>query len=172
MKVVWEFRSALPRHADDITCVTQASRDRAGRLVLQAATWPGVISAAVMCAADDDARAAIAEVQRICEAIEGAGRCKIDLVLLLVARSGEAHSYYPINALRNAALARARTDLVFLCDVDFVVWQVCAGEGFFSRACCCCCWLTLLRRASDGSCALRACTARCGSCVQMTAAPS
>ena len=43
------------------------------------------------------------------------GTCAVDLVLIWVTSE---HARYPINALRNAALAHAQTDLVLLSDVD------------------------------------------------------
>lgn len=64
--------------------------------------------------------------------MEARGGCRLDVTLLTEEEQGagrdgggeagvEGLADYPINAMRNEALRRARTELVLLLDVDFVV---------------------------------------------------
>ena len=114
-----------------VTLVTQCSMDRFPQLKEQALAYANApISVAlyipfdrseVTLNAPEDSKA----LQRIRLfhqelAAEGARRVTISL-LFGNASSKRAHDdLYPVNALRNVALEAAKTDLVFLSDVDFV----------------------------------------------------
>ena len=62
------------------------------------------------------------DIRRVCR-IEAKGACQLDIVLYseLMASSELIEVLYPINALRNAALLMARTDLVFNLDIDMLI---------------------------------------------------
>lgn len=103
----------------------------------QCDVWSGIISAAVY-VAKVDGQAVVVElssnqdprlvplasvasrVRAFHAAAESKGLCKLDLQL--VSQDVESvwlSALYPVNAMRNRALAAARTDVVLLLDVDF-----------------------------------------------------
>ena len=97
-----------------ITLVTHMSWDRRGQLLNTVRAWAqGRCVVAVWLPQDCAPQAA--ELHQRFESGECGAACAVDLVLIFC--SGE-HTRYPINALRNAALAHATTDLVLLSDVD------------------------------------------------------
>ena len=146
------LRSRLRRAPTDITLVTCLTDDRIERLAAQCSLWSGVVSAAVLLprrpAAAWRARARLSSLHAKLER-EGSG-CRLDLTLLRPARRGSscggsscgAAPLVPINALRNAALEAARTDLVLLLDVDLL-----PSKGLHERLC-----AARLRRALAASC--------------------
>jgi glycosyltransferase-like protein LARGE len=134
---VW--RSAKPRAPTDITLVTQLSVDRLPMLRRQCESWGSVIAAAAHVWVDGKglvaapggaaldgepaaaAERAVAAAHAAAEAGAAGARCKLDLVLIREALpEGDAGGLYPVNALRNRALALAATELVLLLDADFV----------------------------------------------------
>lgn len=129
--------SSKPRSPSDVTLVTQLSFERLYMLEGQCDVWNGVISAAVYIALVngqavtvelnsnqdpqltpmDVIRAKFEEFHKLAEA---KSLCKLDLQLV----SHEVESVwlsalYPVNAMRNRAIANARTDVILLLDVDF-----------------------------------------------------
>ena len=129
--------SDKPREPTDVTLVTQLSFERLYMLEGQCNVWHGVISAAVYIALVQDKAVTVelnsnqdprltdmSEILRQFEEFhslaESKGFCKLDLILI----SHEVESVwlsalYPVNSMRNRALANARTDIVLLMDVDF-----------------------------------------------------
>lgn len=55
--------------------------------------------------------------------MEARGACQLDIVLYseVMASSALIEVLYPLNALRNAALLMARTELIFILDGDMVI---------------------------------------------------
>jgi hypothetical protein len=102
--------------ADDITLVTQCSPDRLQRIQQLARIWNGPISAAVYVAHDN-----FNGVARLLSLWENSAivRKHVDFHLASV-DARDATGAYPINALRNLAWEHARTDQLFLLDVDFM----------------------------------------------------
>ena len=112
--------------AGAITLVTQCSEDRVAQLAHTAAGWGGHVVAAVLLQSSSvsTARARIRQ-QLLASAAEG---CRLCVLLCVQDRRRGARSeaglaagaLYPINALRNLALAAVRTELLLLVDVDQV----------------------------------------------------
>lgn len=101
--------------ASSITLVTQLSWDRRSQLVKTVSSWKlGRCVAAVWLPRDCAAEARLLH-ERLEVLAAGEDSCAVDLVLVWVSSQ---HPRYPINALRNMALAHASTDLVLLSDVD------------------------------------------------------
>jgi len=137
LKVEASLSSNKPREPTDVTLITQLSFERLYMLQGQCDVWHGVISAAVHIALvngkavtvelnsnQDPQLTDMSEIlQRFKEFhtfAENRGLCKLDL--LLIAQDVESvwlSGLYPVNAMRNRALANARTDIVLLLDVDF-----------------------------------------------------
>lgn len=142
------LRSAFPSSAANsgICLVTQCSLDRLPRLAQQLEAWEGEVSCAVFVDAREEsldaAKARRSIVETCCHA-----------AATLAARNPEAPSpvwtitvvyrlkdedvvcaaydqLYPVNALRNVAMAGARSGCVFLLDVDFV-----PSNGLYQRLC-------------------------------------
>jgi hypothetical protein len=140
LKIEHILDSKKPRAATDVTLVTQLSFERLYMLEGQCDVWNGVISAAVYIAlvdgqavtveldSEEDPRLTpIAIVRKQFEEFhrmaEAKSLCKLDLQL--VSQQVESvwlSALYPVNAMRNRALANARTDVILLLDVDF--WPV------------------------------------------------
>ena len=121
-----ELRSALPRIERDVTLVTHCSDDRLRNLEAQIARWPGPVSAAIFIHGDDDGdggpgggggdgggcgasrasriRATLGALRALHAATEAIGSCRLDLVAF-AARPGLERARYPVNAMRNRALA-------------------------------------------------------------------
>lgn len=138
----WPLRSKLPRRSRDITLVTVATWDRLQRLSAQCRVWKGVISAAIFAPHNIDVEALKADVLSLHDEVEKARRCRLDIILLESAvverrscccqvpgvlpmcncttKQYSTIELCPINALRNAALELAITDLVLLLDVDLL----------------------------------------------------
>ena len=105
-----------------ITLVTQCSVDRIPQLEAQARAWNGAMSVAIFIQAPATDLPAIAELHERLTATGSSLSIEIILVHSLAA-DGEFSEYerlYPINTLRNTAVEHARTELLFLVDVDFV----------------------------------------------------
>jgi len=121
-----------------ICLVTQCSLDRLGRLEEQLVLWDGEVSVAVFADAPavglDAALARQAVLETCARAAARRARQRgsksdlplswtVTLVYQLRSTDVKCQAYdllYPINTLRNAALASARAELLFLLDVDFV----------------------------------------------------
>lgn len=58
-----------------------------------------------------------------CHRLEALGRCQMDIVVYseLIADDDNAALLFPLNALRNAAMLLARTDLIMLADADLLI---------------------------------------------------
>ncbi|KAK9823334.1 hypothetical protein WJX72_002012 [[Myrmecia] bisecta] len=130
LKVEAVFKSARPHADTEITIITQCSVDRLYMLESQCATWGGVTSAAVYWPLEyfnptntERLQTAINEVKTFHAKMEAApaGGCRLDIVLLSEVIKSQDLWAYPYNALRNQALARAKTEVLLLLDVDFVV---------------------------------------------------
>lgn len=137
LKIEQELSTNKARSPQDVTLVTQLSFERLYMLEGQCDVWNGVISAAVYIAllngkvvtvelnSNQDPRLTdISEVEakfkQFHQLAEAKGLCKLDLQL--VSQTVESiwlSALYPVNAMRNRALANARTDAVLLLDVDF-----------------------------------------------------
>ena len=100
----------------DITSVTQLSADRLQRIQQIARVWKGPISAAVYAKKNNfEATRLMLSIWKKSKLV----RTHVDLHLV----SRDAYmdaTPYPINMLRNIAWKHARTDQLFLLDVDFV----------------------------------------------------
>jgi glycosyltransferase-like protein LARGE len=117
------------------TLVTQLSLDRLPQFEQQATSWKGNISAAVyfpfpspalneVCHDSNKMVSALQEVAAAYDRLMSLDSNRTVTISLLWATEqvgDEYDSAYPINALRNLALRAAKSDLVLLLDVDFVV---------------------------------------------------
>lgn len=137
LKIEQVLDTRKARRRTDVTLVTQLSFERLYMLEGQCDVWNGVISAAVYIAlvggravtvelnSNQDPQLADLDAVRtrfrqFHDLAEAKGLCKLDLQLV----SQEVESVwlsglYPVNSMRNRALANARTDVVLLLDVDF-----------------------------------------------------
>lgn len=94
----------------------------------QCKTWPGPMVAVIYTYLElfdtanrqrvEEAKASIADLHARMEAEPGA--CALNLVLMSEAVGPGEGWAYPYNPLRNQAIARARTKLILLLDVDFI----------------------------------------------------
>lgn len=108
--------SRLGRGDSDVTIVTQCSLSRLSRLEHMCLLWTGVISVAVFA---EGGRRASQCMRRLTSAlhdrVELAGKCRLDMCLCQPASGPSSRDdLYPVNALRNAAVGAARTDMVLL----------------------------------------------------------
>lgn len=133
----WESSIEQPR--ESITLMTQLSADRLNMLENQCRTWPDKILAAVyipiftkephkrsklrleweslLNATQEDVLLGIDSFHGF---MERTARCALDIELLGHFMDPDEPEPYPINALRNKALLAAKTDMLFLLDVDFM----------------------------------------------------
>jgi hypothetical protein len=129
----WRSRKVVPREA--VTLVTQLSADRIFMLQNQCLTWPDPIVAVVHVplARDPDGgppwvplyrNSTLQDLLRSAGAfhrfMEGLASCALHLRLVGQFIDPLDPEPYPINALRNVALERVRTEALLLLDVDFV----------------------------------------------------
>lgn len=137
LEIVHILDTRKPRSPSDVTLVTQLSFERLYMLEGQCNVWDGVVSAAVYIAlvngqavtvelnSNQDPQLTHMDVilktfEDFHQIVEAKSLCKLDLQLV----SQEVESIwlsalYPVNAMRNRALANARTDVILLLDVDF-----------------------------------------------------
>ena len=102
-----------------VTLVTQCSEDRLPQLVRTASSWGGRAVAAVLL--QTGGRNSKARIRQQLASAENSSRLQVLLVRDRRPPTGLAEgALYPINALRNLALAAARTELLLLVDVDQV----------------------------------------------------
>jgi hypothetical protein len=109
-----------------VTLVTQCSDDRLPQLARTAAGWGGgCIAVAVLLSRNAGVRAARAQVRTLVDAAYKVNGCWMKVLLVMDARPPPAGgvltapgALYPINALRNLALAAACTELILVADVD------------------------------------------------------
>lgn len=108
-----------------VTLVTQCSEDRLPQLARTAAGWGGhVVVAVLLQSLPSTARARIR--QQLLHCVEEGGHLCVLLCVVQDRRQPRSEALltpgtlYPINALRNLALAAADTDLIMLVDVDQV----------------------------------------------------
>eukprot|EP00960_Hanusia_phi_P045090 757018-Hanusia_phi.AAC.5 len=95
----------------EVTLVTQLSWDKFSSLLSLRSRWPGPCVAAVLVP-----RSGTSELDL---GVKQLRRLHHETTQVIAVWEDELPSErYPINAMRNIALAHARTDLVFLCDVD------------------------------------------------------
>jgi hypothetical protein len=120
-------KPALSENA--VTLVTQCSVDRMPQLEAQARGWNGPMSVAIYVQEPETDLPAIAALHERLIATCSSLSMEITLVHSLPDAAGdggggeefsEYDRLYPINTLRNIATDHARTDLLFLLDVDFV----------------------------------------------------
>lgn len=102
----------------DTTATVQLSLDRFERLLDLTREWSGPISATIWVPVTEVKNAMKYLIQTIYP------RDRVD-IHLVVQRDTKP---YPINVLRNVAIKNARTDLVFLLDLDFIV-----SYGFYEK---------------------------------------
>lgn len=137
LKIEHILDSSKTRSLTDVTLVTQLSFERLYMLRGQCNMWNGVVSAAVYIPlvngeavtvelnSNLDPQLTPMEVIRkkfkeFHKDVESTSRCKLDLQL--VSQQMEniwLSALYPVNAMRNRAIANARTDVILLLDVDF-----------------------------------------------------
>ncbi|XP_075401946.1 xylosyl- and glucuronyltransferase LARGE2 [Tenrec ecaudatus] len=100
-----------PPRRHDITLVAQLSMDRLQMLEVLCSHWPGPMSLALYLTD--------AEAQQFLRFVEGSPVLSVrrNVAYHLVYREGPL---YPVNHLRNVALAQALTSHVFLSDIDFL----------------------------------------------------
>lgn len=105
-----------------ISLVTQCSVDRIDRLSQLLSAWRGPASVAVYIPYPQGSPEASAAIDLTLSRIrlEGGVGERCSQLSLSLSYQPHADAQYPINALRNIALKRATTELVFLLDVDFV----------------------------------------------------
>jgi Glycosyl-transferase for dystroglycan len=129
------WRSTRPPIREAITILTQLSADRLTMLENQCRTWPDPIIAIVYVpllrnASGDMPTIAtyqnttLDDVMRGMNSfhsfMEGTAMCALQMELVGQYINPTDPQAYPINSLRNRALAAAKTELVFMLDVDFV----------------------------------------------------
>lgn len=137
LKIEQTVDSAKPRMPSDVTLVTQLSFERLYMLEGQCNVWSGVISAAVYIALVDGKAVTVElnsnqdpqltsmdvirrKFEEFHKLAEEKSLCKLDLQL--VSQTVESiwlSALYPVNAMRNRAIANSRTDVILLLDVDF-----------------------------------------------------
>lgn len=137
LKIEQILDTSKPRSPSDVTLVTQLSFERLYMLEGQCDVWNGVVSAAVYIALvngqavtvelNSNQDPQLTPMDTILEKFkefhrlaESKSTCKLDLQL--VSHSVEniwLSALYPVNAMRNRAIANARTDVILLLDVDF-----------------------------------------------------
>ncbi|XP_015101609.1 xylosyl- and glucuronyltransferase LARGE2 isoform X2 [Vicugna pacos] len=100
-----------PSQPHDVTLVAQLSMDRLQMLEALCRHWPGPMSLALYLTD--------AEAQQFLRFVETSAvlSARQDVAYHVVYREGP---FYPINQLRNVALAQALTPYVFLSDIDFL----------------------------------------------------
>ena len=137
LNVEAKWLSARPRSIDDITVCTNSDFDRLYMLAGQCSSWGGPVSAVVYLPLElfsPQNRALVAEAKRQLAAlhaeVEARGDCTLDLVLVSEVLRPEAMWSFPYNSLRNQAIARTRTKLLILLDVDFLLRWGGAGGGW------------------------------------------
>lgn len=133
LKVEASWESHGYRDATDITLVTQMSSSKQNNLVELCAVWSGVISVAVyvpllhgkLVSGGTTAASVADTISRLAEfhkLMDTQGPCKLDMTLYSEdVASDVMAAFYPVNSLRNRALAQAKTEVVLLSDVDFMV---------------------------------------------------
>uniref|UniRef100_A0A8C5KVD8 LARGE xylosyl- and glucuronyltransferase 2 n=1 Tax=Jaculus jaculus TaxID=51337 RepID=A0A8C5KVD8_JACJA len=101
----------LPPHPHDVTLVAQLSMDRLQMLEALCRHWPGPMSLALYLTD--------AEAQQFLRFVEASPvlSARQNVAYHVVYREG---ALYPVNQLRNVALAQALTPYVFLSDIDFL----------------------------------------------------
>ncbi|XP_025784021.1 LARGE xylosyl- and glucuronyltransferase 2 [Puma concolor] len=101
----------LPPRPHDVTLVAQLSMDRLQMLEALCRHWPGPMSLALYLTD--------AEAQQFLRFVEASAvlSARQDVAYHVVYREGPL---YPVNELRNVALAQALTPYVFLSDIDFL----------------------------------------------------
>ncbi|KAM9660102.1 xylosyl- and glucuronyltransferase LARGE2 isoform 2-T2 [Trichechus inunguis] len=101
----------LPSEAHDVTLVAQLSMDRLQMLEALCSHWPGPMSLALYLTD--------AETQQFLRFVEASTvlSARSNVAYHVVYREGPL---YPVNHLRNVALAQALTSYVFLSDIDFL----------------------------------------------------
>uniref|UniRef100_A0A8C9JTH1 LARGE xylosyl- and glucuronyltransferase 2 n=1 Tax=Panthera tigris altaica TaxID=74533 RepID=A0A8C9JTH1_PANTA len=101
----------LPPRPHDVTLVAQLSMDRLQMLEALCRHWPGPMSLALYLTD--------AEAQQFLRFVEASAvlSARQDVAYHVVYREGPL---YPVNQLRNVALAQALTPYVFLSDIDFL----------------------------------------------------
>ncbi|XP_049746936.1 xylosyl- and glucuronyltransferase LARGE2 isoform X2 [Elephas maximus indicus] len=101
----------LPSELHDVTLVAQLSVDRLQMLEALCSHWPGPMSLALYLTD--------AEAQQFLRFVEASKvlSARSNVAYHVVYREGPL---YPVNHLRNVALAQARTSHVFLSDIDFL----------------------------------------------------
>lgn len=137
LKIEHSIDTQKKRSRTDVTLVTQLSFERLYMLEGQCAVWSGVISAAVYIALVDGKAVTVelnsnqdphlTPIETIMEKFEefhkiteAKSMCKLDLQLVSqTVESVWLSALYPVNAMRNRALANSRTDVILLLDVDF-----------------------------------------------------
>lgn len=137
LKIEQILDTSKPRSPSDVTLVTQLSFERLYMLEGQCDVWNGVISAAVYIALVNGQAVTVElnsnqdpqltpmdtiydKFKEFHRLAESKSLCKLDLQL--VSHSVEniwLSALYPVNAMRNRAIANARTDVILLLDVDF-----------------------------------------------------
>ena len=137
LKIEHILDTTKARSPSDVTLVTQLSFERLYMLQGQCDMWDGVVSAAVYIPLVDgqavtvelnsnlDPQLTPMEIiqerfEEFHKEVESNSRCKLDLQL--VSQQVESiwlSALYPVNAMRNRAIANARTDVILLLDVDF-----------------------------------------------------
>lgn len=112
----FRLHSKRGREDSQVTLVTQCSVSQLSDLERLCSSWTGPLSVAVI---NDDAapvnRRVNCIVTDIYERVESRGSCALDLSLCEVAPGQPTRDIlFPVNALRNIAVATARTDLVLM----------------------------------------------------------
>ncbi|KAG7673702.1 hypothetical protein KSW81_006894 [Nannochloris sp. 'desiccata'] len=102
------------RTQSDVTLVTQLSFERLYMLEGQCDVWNGVISAAVYIALVNG-QAVTVELN----SNQDPQLTPMDTILSHEVENIWLSALYPVNAMRNRAIANARTDVILLLDVDF-----------------------------------------------------
>lgn len=125
---VQKWRSSKERSVRSITLVTQLSLDRLDRLACTCSIWNDVISAAVYIPAPMKQEVgsatreleASSKIQFLHIETESHGLCLLDVVLWMEQDNTAPEHWYPVNSLRNRALAQAESQAVLLLDIDFL----------------------------------------------------
>ncbi|KAL2612389.1 hypothetical protein R1flu_024081 [Riccia fluitans] len=104
--------------------IVQTSADRLMTVEKSAKTWTGEMVVAVHVGLRNETSRIYRRFSNLHRRIEALGRCRLHIYFALELELDdleESSNAYPVNALRNVALEKAKTDLVFLLDPDFVL---------------------------------------------------
>lgn len=116
------------RNVNDVTVCTNTGPERLYMLRGQCESWNGPMSAIIYVGLEifntsntEKLEALQANISRLHAELESNELCSIDITLVSELMPAERLWAYPYNSVRKQAIARARTRLIILLDVDFLL---------------------------------------------------